>query len=57
MVIEVILSLIEMPEWSTDADMDELGTFDASGAFVSTHSKHHFKVRVLILNVDGGKSY
>lgn len=24
-----------MPEWSMDGDADELGTFDASGAFVS----------------------
>jgi len=25
----------ELPEWSLDGEADELGTFDASGAFVS----------------------
>ncbi|KAH3818440.1 hypothetical protein DPMN_120162 [Dreissena polymorpha] len=29
----------EVPEWSTDGDPDELGTFDASGAFVSPNRK------------------
>lgn len=37
--------LTEMPEWSTDGDMDEVGTFDSSGAFVATHMKPPPKVR------------
>ena len=35
---------LEMPEWSTDGDPEELGTFDSSGAFVSTQMKPHPKV-------------
>ena len=35
---------VEMPEWSTDGDPEELGTFDSSGAFVSTQMKPHPKV-------------
>ena len=34
-----------MPEWSTDGDLEELGTFDSSGAFVSTQMKPLHKVR------------